>query len=125
MYDGTPVQSPADLRAALLRRPIPLLRTFTENLMAYALGRRVEHFDQPTIRAIVADAAEEDYRISAFILGVVGSEAFRARRVEAAAPEVEAGAGGSEDGRRETLGDGVGEEATGGADETETRRETS
>ena len=39
-------------RRALLKRPVPLVRTFTENLMAYALGRRVEYFDQPTIRAI-------------------------------------------------------------------------
>ncbi len=52
MYDGTPVSTPADLTTALLKRPIPLVRTFTENLMAYAVGRRVEDFDQPTIRAI-------------------------------------------------------------------------
>ena len=47
-YDGTPVTTPAELIAALLKRPMPLVRTFTENLMAYALGRRVEYFDQPT-----------------------------------------------------------------------------
>ena len=47
-YDGTPVTTPAELTAALLKRPMPLVRTFTENLMAYALGRRVEYFDQPT-----------------------------------------------------------------------------
>ncbi|MDH3223761.1 MAG: DUF1592 domain-containing protein, partial [Gemmatimonadota bacterium] len=53
LYDGTPVTSPRDLRDALLKRPEPLLRTFTENLMAFALGRRVEYFDQPAVRRVV------------------------------------------------------------------------
>ena len=55
-YDGTQITSPAELTAALMKRPTPLVRTFTENLMAYALGRRVEYFDQPTIRAIARKA---------------------------------------------------------------------
>ena len=76
LYDGTPLTSVADLRAALLSRPDPLLRTFTENLMAYALGRRVEYYDMPSIRAIVRQAAAEDYRVSAFIMGIVQSPAF-------------------------------------------------
>ncbi len=76
-YDGTPIRDAADLREALLKRPEPLLRTFTENLMAYALGRRVEYFDQPRIRAIVREAAESDYRMSAFFLGVARSPAFQ------------------------------------------------
>ncbi len=76
-YDGTPIQDAKDLRAALLKRPVPLLRTFTENLMAYALGRRVEYYDQPRIREIVRAAEAEDYRISAFVLGVVESPAFQ------------------------------------------------
>jgi len=80
LYDGTPVSSPADLRRALLARPEPLLRTFTENLMAYALGRRVEYFDQPTIRSIVRGAADQGYPMSAFILGVIGSDAFQTQR---------------------------------------------
>ena len=83
LYDGTPVTSPEDLREALLQRPIPLLRTFTENLMAYALGRRIEYYDKPTIRAIVAQAEEEDYSVSSFISGVVKSDAFQMRRAEA------------------------------------------
>ncbi len=82
LYDGTPVTSPEDLREALLQRPIPLLRTFTENLMAYALGRRVEYYDKPTIRAITAEAEANDYRMSSFILGVVNSAAFQMRRAE-------------------------------------------
>ncbi|MBW3535462.1 MAG: DUF1592 domain-containing protein [Gemmatimonadetes bacterium] len=59
LYDGTPVTSPDDLLDALLERPIPLVRTFTENLMAYGLGRRVEYYDKPTLRAITR-AAEQD-----------------------------------------------------------------
>jgi hypothetical protein len=80
LYDGTSLGGPADLREALLSRPTPLLRTFTENLMAYALGRRIEYYDMPTVRAIVHAAAEDDYRMSAFILGVVNSPAFRMNR---------------------------------------------
>jgi hypothetical protein len=82
MYDGAPVTSPADLTKSLLSRPIPLLRAFTENLMAYAIGRRVEDYDQPTIRTIVRDAEANGYRISSFIAGVVKSPAFRSKRAE-------------------------------------------
>jgi hypothetical protein len=83
-YDGTPVSSLAELSAALLKRPDPLVRTFTENLLAYALGRRAEYFDQPAIRAIMRAAAANDYKMSSFILGVVGSDAFRMKRAEPA-----------------------------------------
>jgi hypothetical protein len=82
-YDGTPIGNPLELQQALLQRPIPLVRTFTSNLMAYALGRRVEHYDQPTIRRIVREAGEDDYRMSAFFVGIVKSDAFRMQRVVA------------------------------------------
>lgn len=81
-YDGTPLESPSDLRQALLSRPTPLLRTFTMNLMAYALGRRVEPFDMPTIRAIVRNAEANDRRFSTFVLGIVNSLAFRMQQGE-------------------------------------------
>ena len=84
LYDGTPIEGPAGLRQALLNRPIPLIRTFTENLFAYALGRRVEHFDQPAVREIARSAEADGYRMSAFILGVVKSDAFRMQRAGAA-----------------------------------------
>jgi hypothetical protein len=83
-YDGTAVTSLSSLVDTLLKRPTPLVRTFTENLMAYALGRRVEYFDQPTIRQIVKKAEAQNYKMSAFILGVINSDAFRMKRVEAA-----------------------------------------
>ena len=89
-YDGTPISTPAGLSAALLKRPVPLVREFTANLMAYALGRRVEYFDMPTVRKIVAEAGEVDYRMSALIIGIIMSDAFRmkdavdARAIESA-----------------------------------------
>ena len=103
-YDGTPIASPSDLRAALLKRPEPLLRTFTENLMAYALGRRLEYYDMPAVREIVREAAVHDYRVSAFILGVATSDAFRMKagpvRVDGGAPEGASGAvSGTDPGR--------------------------
>ena len=82
LYDGTIISSPIELQSALLKRPIPLVRTFAQNLMAYALGRRVEYFDMPTVRAISQAAAKNDYRMSSFILGVVKSPAFQMQRVE-------------------------------------------
>ena len=76
LYDGTPLASAADLRTALLARPTPLVRTFTENLMAYALGRRLEPDDMPTVRDIVRAAESRNFKLSAFILGIVHSQAF-------------------------------------------------
>jgi len=61
---------------------VPLVRTFTENLFAYARGRRAEYFDQPAIRAIAKTAAAQNYRVSAFILGVIRSDAFLMKQVE-------------------------------------------
>ena len=61
-YDGTPVENPQDLRRVLLKRPEPLVRNFTANLMAYALGRRVQYYDMPHVRAIVRDAEANGYR---------------------------------------------------------------
>ena len=77
LYDGTPLEGPGDLINALLRRPESLARTFATNLMAYALGRRVEYYDMPAVRRIARAAAEDDYRLSAFVKEVVRSEPFR------------------------------------------------
>jgi len=79
MYDGTKLDGPADLRGALLKRKDVFLETFTENLLTYALGRRIEYTDMPTIRRIVRDAAKSDYRFSSFISGIVNSAAFQMR----------------------------------------------
>ena len=82
LYDGSVVNNSEDLREALLKRPTPLIRTFTENLMAYALGRRLEYYDMPAVRAIEREAVANDTRLSAFILGIVKSPAFQMKRAE-------------------------------------------
>ncbi len=84
-YDGTELTTPGDLNGVLMDRPLPLLRNFTQNLLAYAIGRRVEYFDQPTVRQIVRDAQDDDYRISSFILGIVKSGPFQMMRAEESA----------------------------------------
>ncbi len=87
LYDGSELNGPEDLRQALLRRPEALVRTFTENLLAYALGRRVEYYDMPTIRAITREASDNEYRMSTFIVGVVNSRAFQMSRAVATVQE--------------------------------------
>jgi hypothetical protein len=88
-YDGTRVTSLPELSALLVKRPTPLVRNFAENLMAYGLGRRVEYFDQPAIRAIAKSAEANNFKMSSFILGVVKSDAFRMRRVQPEAATTE------------------------------------
>ena len=53
------------------------LVSFTESLMTFALGRRMEPSDMPVVRRVIRDAAATDYRLSSFILGVVNSAPFR------------------------------------------------
>ena len=82
LYDGTPLSGPDDLRQALLKRPDALIRNFTANLLAYGLGRRVEYYDMPAVRAIARTAAANGNRMSSFILGVVKSAAFQFSRAD-------------------------------------------
>jgi hypothetical protein len=81
MYDGTPVNNPVELRQALLKRADVIVTNFTQNLMAYALGRRVESFDMPTVRAIIRDTTADDHRLSSLIMGIVTSDAFAMGRL--------------------------------------------
>jgi hypothetical protein len=64
------------LRQDLLRRPEQFVQAITEKLMMYALGRELEYGDVPQVRAIVREAAKNDYRFSALVLGVVESDTF-------------------------------------------------
>jgi len=80
LYDGTQMNGADGLRNALLKHKDALLTSFTESLMTYALGRHVEAFDMPTVRAINRDAAKHDFRISSFVQGIVRSQAFRMSR---------------------------------------------
>lgn len=84
-WDGSEISTPADLSQALLKRPVPLVREFTANLMAYALGRRVEYYDMPAVRAIVDEAEEDGYRMPSLIMGVILSDQFRMK--DALAPD--------------------------------------
>jgi hypothetical protein len=80
LYDGTQMEGAAGLRNALLKHKDAFLMTFAENLMTYALGRRVEAYDMPSLRAIVRDADKQNDRIGAFIAGVTRSQAFQMSR---------------------------------------------
>ena len=77
LIDGTPLSSPQALRAALLSRKDSFVTAFSEKLLTYALGRRIEYFDQPAIRTIVRNADRQNDRFSAFVLGIVASEPFQ------------------------------------------------
>jgi len=79
LVDGTAVKGPADLRAALLSRSDAFATNVTEKLFTYALGRPAQYFDMPVVRAVVRRAAQNDYRFSSLILGVVSSDAFQMR----------------------------------------------
>jgi len=83
LYDGTRMTGFADLRAALLSHSDSLIRNFTDNLMSYAIGRRIEYYDQPSIRAIAKKAAQNGNRFSSFVLGIVNSPAFQMSTAEA------------------------------------------
>jgi hypothetical protein len=83
LFDGAAIEGPDGLRDALLRHKDVVMSSFTRSLMTYALGRRVEAFDMPSIRRIIRDAAAQNYRISAFVNGVVESDAFRMAKLPA------------------------------------------
>jgi hypothetical protein len=80
MYDGTTIAGPADLRNFLLSYEDQYVRTVTEKLLTYALGRGVEYYDMPVVRSIVRGTAAADWRWQSLIVGVVQSEPFRASR---------------------------------------------
>ena len=82
LYEGTTINGPLELRDAILKRPQVFLTAFTESLMTYALGRRVEYYDMPTVRTILRDASQNDYRMFTFVMGVVNSPAFRMARID-------------------------------------------
>lgn len=82
MVDGTVLNGPASLRAALLSRSDAFLFAFTEKLLTYALGRGLEAQDMPTVRAIVREAASDHYRLSALILAITRSAPFQTRSTQ-------------------------------------------
>ena len=82
MFDGTRLDGPVSLRQAILSHSDAFLQTFTENLLAYALGRVVDYRDEPMVRSIERSAALDHNRFSAFVLGIVNSLPFQMRRAD-------------------------------------------
>jgi hypothetical protein len=72
----------------LLARQDQFIATVTEKLFTYALGRGVDYYDMPTVRAIVRDAAKDNYRFSSLILGIAKSVPFqmKVKKAKEAAP---------------------------------------
>jgi hypothetical protein len=95
LWDGRQMDGPEDLRMALVDFQVPFMRAFTKNLMAYALGRRVEYYDQPAIRAIARAAKSNEYRFSTFVSEIVKSDAFQLRPAPGMASDGAANGGGS------------------------------
>jgi hypothetical protein len=89
LANGRDVTSPDDLREALLAEPKLFVQALTEKLLAYALGRRVEYYDMPTVRAIVDEAAGSNYEFSAIVMSIAKSDAFRMRQVPSPAASAE------------------------------------
>lgn len=92
LLDGTKVDGPRELREALVAQKTQFVRAVTEKLLTYALGRGLQYYDGPTIRAIDRQAAADDYRWSALISAIVKSAPFQMRTAGAsqtAAPAVD------------------------------------
>ena len=77
--DGSPLNGVAGLRQLLVTRPNIFVGTLTEKLLTYALGRGLDYYDMPAVRKIVRNAAGQDYRFSALVLGIVTSVPFQQR----------------------------------------------
>ena len=86
--DGVSFEGPEGLRALLLAEEERFAETVTEKLLTYALGRAVQYYDMPAVRAIMRDAASTNYRWSSLILGIVESRPFQMRKVQDLAQEV-------------------------------------
>ena len=86
MVDGTKLDGPLSLRRALVGHSEAFIRTFTEKLLTYALGRGIEYYDMPAVRAIDREAAGRNNRFSALVLAIVKSVPFQMRRAEESQP---------------------------------------
>jgi Protein of unknown function (DUF1592)/Protein of unknown function (DUF1588)/Protein of unknown function (DUF1585)/Protein of unknown function (DUF1595)/Protein of unknown function (DUF1587)/Cytochrome C oxidase, cbb3-type, subunit III len=79
LYNGASVDGPVSLRNIILGHPDQFVRTMTEMLLTYALGRGLEDYDMPVVRSIVRDAAGKNYKFSSLVVGVVKSAPFQMR----------------------------------------------
>ena len=81
LIDGQKFNGPAEFRRLLLERQDDFVRTVTEKLMTYGLGRGVEFYDMPVVRQILRTAKADEYRWSSLVLGIVTSAPFQNRQV--------------------------------------------
>lgn len=79
LADGTKVNGPAALREAILSRPDAFVTVVAERMLTYALGRGLDPDDMPVVRRIVKKAAQNDYRLSSVVMGIVESAPFQMR----------------------------------------------
>ena len=79
LLDGSKITGVVTLRQALLRQPDLFAGTVTEKLMIYALGRGLQAYDMPSVRAIVRDTAQNNYRFSSIVMGIINSTPFQKR----------------------------------------------
>jgi len=79
LVDGTKINGVVELRQALLREPQTFVKTVTEKLMTYALGRGLTATDMPAVRSIVRNSEGDGYRFSSVVLGIVKSVPFEMR----------------------------------------------
>src|SRR3989442_509957 len=80
LVDGSKIDGVVSLRQGLLRYSPQFVRTVTEKLLTYALGRGVEYGDMPVVRSVVREAAKNDYSLSAIVLEIVKSAPFQMNR---------------------------------------------
>jgi hypothetical protein len=80
LADGTRVDGPIALRQALMKQPEQFVRTMTSKMLTYALGRGVEYYDMPLVRAIARESARQNYRFSALVFGFVKSTPFQMKK---------------------------------------------
>ena len=80
--DGEKFNGMAGLKAALLSHPDEFVSTVASKLLMYGLGRNVQYYDAPVIRAIVRDSARENYTFTSLVLGVVRSAPFQMRETQ-------------------------------------------
>ena len=67
------------LKGVVLRHPEQFVGTVTERLLMYALGRNLQYYDAPAVRAVMRGAAPSRYTLASLVLGVVRSQPFQMR----------------------------------------------
>jgi hypothetical protein len=80
LVDGTKLNGPAALRAALVSRSDAFVTTATEKLLTYAVGRAIHYYDMPVVRSVIRDSARNEYKFSSLVLGIVKSAPFQMKQ---------------------------------------------